>query len=239
MSSFPKLNIDIRDLSKKPKKLQFVIQPEPEPPPKKSKSRPVNYYLFVIGLLVLCIIFMFWSRSAGQVRSASPTLRKIIRMSCSTSNDIQVCTAYGQGEYVVNTEGCSTYEFNGIPFTELLKIEGNYRVPPSPDMSIRVVDACPTILATMDTRKVIPSGKEYARKGMPYSKRVVWVTENCYKDFTLRIGSELIFDHTPAKMIDHKVLNNYSAYMYESGGVSGGVFVSGTGCNKPIEIYSI
>jgi hypothetical protein len=231
MSSFPKLNIDIRDLSKKPKKLQFVIQSEPEPPPKKSK--PVNYYLFVIGLLCVCIIFMFSSRSS------SPSLRKIIRMSCSTSNGIQVCTAYGQGEYVVNTEGCSTYEFNGVPFTELLEIEGNYRIPPSPDMSIRVVDACPTILATMDTRRVIPSDREYARKGMPYNKRVVWVTDNCYKDFTLRIGSELIFDHTPAKMIDHKMLNNYTAYVYESPGVSGGVFVTGSGCNKPIEIYSI
>jgi len=232
MSSFPKLNIDIRDLSKKPKKLQFVIQPEPEPPPKRTK-KSINYQMFIIVLLLFCIVFIL------TYRSSTPKLRKIIRMSCSTSLDTQVCTAYGDGEYVVNTEGCSSYEFNGIPFTELTKIEGNYRIPKSPDMSVRIVQPCPTTLATMDTRTLIPANKEFARKGMPYSKRVVWVTENCYRDFTLRIGSELIFDHTPCKMIEHRKLGNFTAYIYDSPGVSGNVYVTGNGCSVPIEIYSI
>ncbi len=226
MSTFPKLNIDIRDLTKKPKKLQFVIQPEPEPPPKQA---PRRCYIIFILLLCFFISYMF----------ATPTrrLRKIIRMSCSISNGRQVCSAYGHGEYVVNAEGCNSFEFNGIPFTDLMN-NGHYRIPSSPDMSLHIIEPCPTIVATIDTRTMIPY-TEYARKGEVYTKRAVWITENCYEDFTVRIGEEIVLDKTPISMIEHVSIGNITACTYESQGVSGQLIISGRGCDKPIHIYSI
>ena len=227
MSTFPKLNIDIRDLTSKPKKLKFVIQPEPEPPPK----RPKYNRMYAIPIIICCffISYMFYTPSRK--------LRKIIRMSCSIANNRQMCTAYGHGQYVVNTNGCDSFEFNGIPFTDITD-NGNYRIPSSPDMSLHIIEPCPTIMATLDSHIIDPY-KEYARKGSIYTKRVVWITDNCYHDFTVRIGHETVFDKTPVSMIDRVKLRNITAYSYESMGVSGQLTISGRGCSKPIHIYSI
>lgn len=230
MSQFPKLNIDIRDLTKKQKKIEFFIHPEPEPPPKPK--RKLGPYMYAIGaLILLCCILSI------SISPTGPTLRKIIRMNCNMGN-MQVCTAYGHGEYVVNTKGCSAFEFNGIPFTELHTHNENYRIPASPDMSLTVIEPCPTIMATVDTQILSPA-KEYARKGGAYTKRVVWITKTCYTEFTLRIGQETIFEHTPSVMIDRKTMNNYTAYTYQSQGVSGHLSIQGNGCSEPIHIYSI
>jgi len=227
MSTFPKLNIDIRDLTKT-NKLQFVIQPEPEPPPKRVKYNR----LYCAIPIVLCCFFVSY-----MFTTPARKLRKIIRMSCSIANGRQVCSAYGEGEYVVNAKGCNSFEFNGIPFTDLMN-NGNYRIPSSPDMSLHIIEPCPTIVATVDTTILAPY-REYARKGMPYTKRAVWITDNCYEDFTLRIGQEMVFDKTPVSMIDHVKLGNITACTYESVGVSGQLLISGRGCDKPIHIYSI
>ena len=164
-------------------------------------------------------------------------LRKIIRMSCSIANGRQVCSVYGKGEYVVNTNGCDSFEFNGIPFTDIMN-NGNYRIPSSSDMSLHIIEPCPTIMATLDS-SIIDPYKEYSRKGMPYTKRAVWICDNCYQDFTVHIGDETVFDKTPVSMIDRVSLENITAYSYESVGVSGQLSISGRGCDKPIHIYSI
>lgn len=160
-------------------------------------------------------------------------------MTCSISTGAQVCSAYGTGDYVVDVKGCSSFEFNGIPFTELVKHNSHYRIPSSSDMSLHIIDPCPTIIATIDTNSVIPYNKEYARKGSMYTKRVVWITDNCYNDFTLRIGKEIILDKTPCNMIDHVVLRNKTAFIYESTGLYGNLMVSGNGCDHPIHVYAI
>ena len=228
MSTFPKLNIDIRDLTSKPKKLQFVIQPEPEPPPKRVKF---NRMYFAIPIILCCFFVSYMFTTPAR------KLRKIIRMSCSIANNRQVCSAYGKGEYVVNTNGCDSFEFNGIPFIDIMN-NGNYRIPSSSDMSLHIVEPCPTIIATLDS-SIIDPYKEYARKGMPYTKRAVWICDNCYQDFTVQIGEETVFDKTPVSMIDRVRLENITAYTYQSVGVSGQLSISGRGCDKPIHIYSI
>lgn len=232
MSQFPKLNIDIRDLSKKPKKIEFFIHPEPEPPPKPKPSHKRYIHMYAIaGLMLLCVILSL------SYTPSTPTLRKIIRMNCNSGN-MQICTAYGYGEYVVNTKGCDSFEFNGIPFTELYRHNDNYRVPASPDMSLTIMQPCPTIMATVDTQMLAPN-KGYAKKGGTYTKRVVWVTKTCYTEFTLRIGMETIFENTPAAMIEHETMGNYTAYNYQSSAVSGHLSIQGKGCSQPIHIYSI
>ena len=226
MSQFPKLNIDIRDLTKKPRKIEFLIEPEPEPPPKR-----INKYIYVGALIILCFVISMYIRPTG------PTIRKIIRMNCNIGN-MQVCTAYGHGEYVVNTNGCPSFEFNGIPFTDLYIHKDNYRVPASPDMSLTIIDPCPTIMATVDTQIIAPA-KEYARKGGIYTKRVVWITKSCYTEFTLNMGQKTIFEQTPTVMIGKEEMSNYTAYTYQSAGVSGHLSIRGNGCSEPIHIYSI
>ena len=106
-------------------------------------------------------------------------------------------------------------------------------------MTLRIIEPCPTILATIDTRKTISYATTYAKKGNMYMKRVVWITDPCYYEFTLKINDEIIFDRTPIEMIETKHIQNKSAYIYESYGVTGSIFISGNGCNKPIHVYTI
>jgi hypothetical protein len=229
MSNFPKLNIDIRDLTKAPTKLKFIIEekkPDPEPPPKRINK------LIIIPIFILLLIYFVPT-------SKTHSLRKIIRMTCSISNGIQICSAQGHGEYIVNTENCPSFEFNGIPFTDLTKKNKNYIIPTSPDMTLRIIEPCPTILATIDTQKTISYATTYAKKGNLYMKRVVWITDPCYYEFTLKINDEIIFDRTPIEMIETKHIQNKSAYIYESYGVTGSIFISGNGCNNPIHVYTI
>lgn len=233
MSQFPKLNIDIRDLTRPPKKLKFVIKPDPEPPPKKPTvpsmpAVPRIQYIFLFLILVCMFIsFSFYRPSRG--------LRKIIRMTCTVSGTMQICSAYGKGEYVVDVRGCDSFEFNGIPFTELMKHKGHYRLPS--DTALHIIDPCPTIVATIDSH-TLSKNTNYAMKGNLYSSKAIWISDNCYKDFTLRIGTETLLQNTPISMIESLPLKNKTAYMYESTGVSGPVMVTGRGCSTPIHIYA-
>lgn len=231
MSTFPKLNIDISDLSK-PRRMKFV-DIEPEPPPPKPKKNIKNIMLGIAGVIIILMIIFSLNTSNRSLRP-----RRIIRLNCFTAENTQTCTtSYDTGEFVVAS--CDAYEFNGIPSIELTKVGENYRIPVSSDLTLRIRDPCPNIIATLDTQRLIPYYKEYARIGKLYTKRLIWITSNCYTSFTLIIGNEKIFDFTPVEMIDSIKLNNRTAYKYESPGVSGSIQITGEGCEYPIHIYSI
>ena len=232
MSQFPKLNIDIRDLTKKPKKLEFTIKPPAEPPPKKTRlPKPRMAYIIVILMTIACITLSF------SVYRPAKGLRKMIRMSCTIQGTMQLCSAYGKGEYVIDTANCDSFEFNGIPFVELTEHRGHYRIPSSTDMNLYIIEPCSTIVATVDTHTVLPR-KEYAEKGGVYRSKLIWITDSCYHDFTVRIGTETVLHDTPASMIEKTVLYNKTAYVYESGGVYGNAVVTGNGCSAPIHLYA-
>lgn len=233
MSTFPKLNIDIRDLTKPPSKLKFII--EEKKPETKSPPKTINKKIIIIIIIPIFIILFIYFVPMPKTHA----LRKIIRMTCSISHGIQICSGQGQGEYVVNTQNCPSFEFNGIPFTDLTIKNKNYIIPTSPDMTLRIIQPCPTILATIDTHKTISYTKRYAKKGNMYMKRVVWITDQCYNDFTLKINDEIIFDRTPIEMIQTKYIQNKTAYIYESYGISGYIYIHGNGCNQPIHVYTM
>lgn len=230
MSSFPKLNIDISDLSR-PKKIKFIdIEPEPPPQPIKINTRLVLY--IIGGLVLVCIVVLSLSVAPQNLRP-----RRIIRLQCYMDQAAQTCTtSMSSGEFVISN--CDAYEFNGIPSIDLLKVNGNYRLPISNDLTLRVKDPCPNIVATIDTQVLSSYYREYTRIGMLYTKRLVWITNNCYTSFTVHIGTEKIFDSTPSSMIDNVNMGNRTAYSYESPGVSGSIQVTGHGCKYPIHIYS-
>ena len=227
MSTFPKLDINIRDLTNH--RLQFDV-PKMEKPPKEPP--PFYKYIFIVVLAACCIVTWMYA-------PASRRLRKIIRMSCTETQSEQVCSTYlDGGEYVVNDK-CTAYEFNGIPFIELVKTGNNYHIPSSPDHTLRMKGTCPNVIATVDTNTVIPYSQTYARQGSIYTHRLVWIASKCYTDFTLRIGDEIVFDNTPIEMLEKKTMGDQFAYTYESTGVSGNIMLSGHGCDGSIRIYSI
>jgi len=228
MSTFPKLKIDISDLSRK--KMNF-IDIDPEPPPKPTKYNVKYIYVgAVLIFIVVCISFTMVPKNL--------TPRRIIRLNCFIAQNTQTCSSnFAHGEFVVGN--CDAYEFNGIPFVELTKVNGNYRIPMSSDLTLRIREPCPKIIAIVDTQRVTPYYTEYAKSGMLYTKRLIWITSSCYTSFTLMIGNQRIFDSTPVQMIDSVSMNNLTAFKYESGGVSGTIQVSGKGCDYPIQVYSI
>lgn len=231
--SFPKLNIDISDLQR-PKKFKFVdIEPEPPPKPVPIQLSPRS---IIIALSATGVVFVFLMSLYITPQNLRP--RRIMRMQCYTDDHIQTCTTpISSGEFVISN--CNAYEFNGIPSIDFLKVNGNFRIPLSNDLTLRVKEPCPNIVATVDTQKLTSYYREFTRIGMAYTKRLVWVTDNCYLSFTVVIGSEKIFDSTPSTMIDKIGIGNKTAYTYESPGVSGSIQITGQGCNKPIHIYSL
>ena len=230
MSTFPKLKIDISDLSKR--KIKF-IDIEPEPPPK-----PVTFNVKYIygGMLFIFVIFVIFVSLTITPQNLTP--RRIMRLNCFIAQNVQTCSSnFAHGEFVVSN--CDAYEFNGIPFVDLIKHNGNYRIPMSNDMTLRIREPCPDIVAIVDTQRLAPYYKEYAKSGMLYTKRLIWITNHCYTSFTLLIGDQKIFDSTPVEMIDSASMNNMTAFKYESGGISGTIQISGKGCQHPIHIYSL
>ncbi|MBH46053.1 MAG: hypothetical protein CMC93_05505 [Flavobacteriaceae bacterium] len=232
MSTFPKLNIDISDL--RPKKFKFV-DIEPEPPPQTTTIQISRRSIFLItcGIIIVSLFVVSLFVTPQNLRP-----RRIMRMQCYTDASIQTCTTpLHNGEFVISN--CDAYEFNGIPSIDFLKVNGNFRIPLSNDLTLRIKDPCPNIIATVDTQKLTSYYREFTRVGLPYTKRLVWLTDICYSSFTVIIGSEKIFDSTPSSMIDHVDLVNKTAYTYESPGVSGRIQITGQGCTKPIHIYSL
>ena len=220
--SFPKLKIDLNDL----KPLDFT----PEKP-KEVKPKMYMHTVYIV-FFIFVLVFLF------SMRPQKHQLRRIIRMKCSEANGAQICTSASEGEYVLDIGKCDTYDFNGIPITDIFKHEGRLRVPFSPTMSLKLFPACPGIVATVDTREIIPYGHKCTRRDIfsTFNNRMVWITDPCYTEFSLRIGNEVIFQETPYTMIQHTKYKNYTAYSYEAS-LTGNIMLSGN-CDKPIHIYT-
>ena len=156
-------------------------------------------------------------------KSSKFTTRRIIRLQCYMDQTVQTCTtSLSSGEFVISN--CDAYEFNGIPSIDLLKVNGNYRLPVSNDL-IRVKDPCPDIVATIDTRVLTSYYANipvlhvvHQAFGMDY-KQLLHIFD------TYWYGED--FDSTPSTMIDNVKLGNRTAYTYESPGVSGSIQISG------------
>ncbi len=239
---FPKLNlqgIKLQDINKKPAKVakaqaQIIIESPTKKPPKLS-------FLFAVILsLYLMNIGVSW-----MFRHPSHSLRRILRMNCASSvSETQCSTPHKGGDYVINIDQCDdAYDFNGIPWTELKKDQhGNYRVPSTSDLTLIVKNPCPKIIATVDTTSSV--FEPYASRAFTRSdkiiKKLVWVSDSCWKEFTLKINEEIIFDKTPAQMIDSTSLKTKKAYTYvPDTEISGSISVEGKGCSKPIMIYTL
>lgn len=242
-----KLNLNGINLSdihkKKPKEKKLIID---VPQTKVQSSNIYSRYLFIFAVII-CIylinIIVSWSLKHPTVSASN--LRRILRMKCATSETETQCSApHSGGDYVVNIDGCKdVFEFNGIPWTEL-KVDNhnNFRVPSTSDLTLIVKNPCERIIATIDTS--VQSNTQYASRAMSlsekYIKKIVWISDDCHTEFTLKIDNVMIFDKTPEKMIDSKVLNKKKAYTYEpDSDISGSISVEGKGCIKPIIIYTL
>ena len=181
---------------------------------------------------MVCIVVVSLSVAPQNLRP-----RRIIRLQCYMDQAAQTCTtSMSSGEFVISN--CDAYEFNGIPSIDLLKVNGNYRLPISNDLTLRIKAPCPNNVATILPQVLSSYYRVNTRNGMLYTKGLVWITNNCYTSFTVHIGTEKIFDSTPSSMIDNVNMGNRTAYTYESPGVSGSIQVTGHGCKYPIHIYS-
>jgi len=203
-----------------------------------------------ICMLVIMSVFVVFGivkvskvqRDPIVIKKFETGLRRIIRMPCVTDTNTHCSASFVGGDYVVHIGKCKDiYEFNGIPFTDIFKdAQGNYHVPSSQDMSLTMSKGCNDVSVTLDTRMV--AHPVHASKFQPSGRltRIVWVAKNCFDDFTLKINNEVVLDKTPVKMIDSEKLVNYSAYIYQvSGNIRGPVSITGGGCNKPINIYTL
>tara|TARA_B100000902_G_C27291739_1_gene907533 strand:+ start:85 stop:591 length:507 start_codon:yes stop_codon:yes gene_type:complete len=166
-------------------------------------------------------------------------------MKCASSvSETQCSTPHKGGDYVVNIDQCEdAYDFNGIPWTELKKdSHNNYRIPSTSDLTLIVKNPCPAIIATVDTSN--KAFHSYASRVDTDSskniKKLVWVSDACWKEFTLKINEVIIFDKTPEQMIDSFQLKTKKAYTYvPDTDISGSISVEGVGCSKPIIIYTL
>ena len=220
--------------------------------PKQAKTTKIslrkssrNKYIAVLAIFTIFTGAVILNLSQNVPAITSPikhNLRKMIRMSCASESVGTYCTSKFKGEdYVVSVNGCkNVYEFNGIPFTDVYTdAQGNYRIPTSNDLTLIIKEPCDSIAATVDSDKV--SFDSYASHTQQEGsiERLVWITYNCYTDFTVKIDEIIVFDKTPSSMIEQKHLQNKTAYIYEPEveNVNGAISISGRGCIHPIFIY--
>lgn len=259
-SSRTKRNITVEPPRKK--SLDVLVQP-PKKTPAPIKQTPVQPSISIRRntarrspnrQIIICILFIFTCAIVINIPfSGQPPhihhirkghLRKMIRMKCKTRETTTHCTtAESAGDYVVSLNNCKDiYEFNGIPFTDILKdSNGNYRVPSSTDSTLKIKDGCENIAATVDTD--VESNEYYATSfsnSLGAIERIVWITGKCYQDFTVTVNGEAIYEFTPTSMIEHIKLDSKIAYVYESDveDLKGSINIQGTGCDSPIMIYT-
>jgi hypothetical protein len=244
MSSLKKLDLqDAFRASREPRNIHKPLIIEQQ----TQKEHSVPFGRILIGLVMCSFIIALiksisYSRSDSFTRQKKLNLRKIIRMNCVTDVSTYCSTDYSGGEYVVNIGNCpDVYEFNGIPFTDIVKDnQGNYRVPGSADLTMIINYGCDEITATMDT--LIMSKNEYASKnsGDGELKKVVWISKKCFTAFTLKIDGHVVLDKSPVNMLESKKLLNIVAYTYKLNVPQNGpVSVVGIGCSAPIYIYTL
>lgn len=260
MRGFPKLNlqgIKVGELNSttpkvvrsKPKKTPKVIaKPLVIDTPTVVSSSSQNYsnygfiFLLILGIYILNIA-VSWTLKHPEI--STHRLRKMLRMKCASSETETQCSSPQEGgDYVVNLGKCKdVYEFNGIPFIEIKKdAHGNYRVPSTSDLTLILKEACKEATATMDTST--SSYSEYASRAYTGNskkiKKLIWVTNNCYTEFTVKISDIIIFDKTPESMIEQEQLQNKKAYIYlPDSDITGSISIDGNGCQKPIFIYTL
>lgn len=242
--------IDLNDLRPKRSRRQGLhIAPAPTIEViERRPGVPYKYAFLCILVMFLCFLGIHVSFSSTTVKRKSVKggqLRRMIRMSCRSKQMVTYCTTtQNMGDYVVSVNGCDDiYEFNGIPFTDVYKDKnGNYRIPNSPDHTLRIKESCDDIAATVDTNE--QSYEEYASSHSlsVYStiQRIVWVTDQCYKDFTVVIDDQVIYESTPSSMLTSFRLKKKVAYVYEADvdNLKGSINIRGTGCDQPIFIYT-
>ena len=195
--------INLNDFTKKRVKRELHIQQ----PTIQVSTRPVRVFPckpIVLCLFTMGIVAFFITRQRSEKVVANfkkgGQLRRMIRMNCQSRNGITYCsTTQTNGDYVVSVGNCNNvYEFNGIPFTDIFVDDfGNYRVPSSADSMLRGKESCDSIVATVDTAKKSYDSYSTQSNSMGQILKVVWITKSCYKDFTVKINGELIFEHTP------------------------------------------
>ena len=212
-----------------------------------ERNNNIGFKICMLAIMAVFVIFGIIKVSKVEkplvvTKKFETGLRRIIRMPCVTDTNTHCSASFVGGDYVVHIGKCKDiYEFNGIPFTDIFKdTQGNYHVPSSQDMSLTMSKGCNDVSVTLDTRVVAHA--THASKFQPSGRltRIVWIAKNCFDDFTLKINDEVVLDKTPVKMIDSEKLVNYSAYVYQvSGDIRGPVSITGSGCNKPINIYTL
>lgn len=198
----------------------------------------------VVGSLYGVSTLFSGNKSVHSVKVAkSGNLRRMIRMDCQSRNMVTYCTTSYDGDYVVAIGGCdNVYEFNGIPFTELQKDTlGNYVIPGAVDNTLHIKDHCDEVVATVDTGQQTPDtlASTHGMRTAGNIEKLVWITEQCYKDFTVKIGDQTIYESTPVTMIKSVNMAKKVAYVYESDVdyLTGSITVLGTGCKSPIVKY--
>lgn len=227
------------------------IQQEPSIEVIETSPKTLKYMCVCISFICICFAVIniptFTSTTSLKKTRVhkSGQLRRMIRMNCRSRKMSTYCTTtQTTGDYVVSVNNCKDiFEFNGIPFTDVYKDKnGNYRIPNSMDHTLRIKDHCNDIAATVDTNE--QSYEVYAsnhplRVGDAIEK-IVWITDSCYKDFTVSIDDENVYEATPSSMIQSYALDKKVAYVYETGvnHLKGSINIDGTGCDQPIYIYT-
>lgn len=240
--------INLNDFSKKRVKRELHIRK----PTIQVTSRPVSIIpvkpigicICIILLVIIVTNIPFDRKQLKMNFNKGGQLRRMIRMKCQTRNHITYCnTNQNVGDYVVSVGDCpDVYEFNSIPFTDVYKDEfGNYRVPSSVDSTLQIKEACNSIAATVDTvKRSYDSYSTSQSNSVGVIRKLVWITSNCYKDFTVKIDNQIIYESTPVSMIKTIPLKNKSAFIYEPDVdfLKGSISIQGTGCSSPIIIYT-
>ena len=234
-------------------KPKFQINPGPTvvtESPNPCSSKLISFvFLSILVIAALVSFFQNTSNTSNSVSylSAQPMkqltgkLRKIIRMQCTHDSNSHCVSKNEGGEYVVNIKSCTVYDFNGIPFTDVLRDSNkNWHVPPANDMTLIVNKACKEITATYDTDTKYYTAYAHKNAKGTYIKKIVWIpAKSCYTDFNLKIGNNHVLEGTPATMITQEELNGVVAYIYKvKGKIQGSISVTGSGCNVPIHVYS-
>jgi len=205
--------------------------------PRVKRVEP-SYGRIIIGVSVVLVVFFIYEATT-QLKAEPHTslIRKILHMKCVTDGSTICSTPQAGGMYVVNIGSCEdVYEFNGIPFTDILKTHGSYYVPSSNDLTLVIQHGCKEITASIDTLPMpqIPHASNREQQGV--LKRIVWITK-CSSTFTLTVDDTVILDNSPSEMLESKKLKDMIAYIYLLDS-TGSVSVT-SACNYPIYVYTL
>lgn len=203
----------------------------------KPPETPKHGRIIICVSIVLVVFFIYEATTQLKSEPHTSLIRKILHMKCVTDGPTICSTPHAGGMYVVNIGSCEdVYEFNGIPFTDILKAHGSYYVPSSNDLTLVIQHGCKEITASIDTLPMpqIPHASNREQQGV--LKRIVWITK-CSSTFTLIVDDTVILDNSPSEMLESKKLKDMIAYIYLLDS-TGSVSVT-SACNYPIYVYTL